>query len=181
MPVLSWLIISTHICLQGYCITIDSNIFIFKQYYNFIITLVIYATIEWQWDGGHVPSEVLGASLSLYVDQMYAKYVDGAVTDITKAEAETQTENGDSQEASGTDLSSWVSYENGTATFTLADALSYRTNGASKAMPGFDVIDYGQEDYVFGNSEVDARHWDKFVLEVLKEHEDVLSELFNQG
>ena len=139
------------------------------------------ATIEWQWDGGHVPSEVLGESLSLYVDQMYAKYVDGAVTDITKAEAETQTENGDSQEASGTDLSSWVSYENGTATFTLADALSYRTNGASKAMPGFDVIDYGQEDYVFGNSEVDARHWDKFVLEVLKEHEDVLSELFNQG
>lgn len=26
---------------------------------------------------------------------------------------------------------------------------SYRTMGASKATPAFDVIDYGQEDYVF--------------------------------
>ncbi len=136
--------------------------------------------IEWQWDGGHVPSEILGESLALYVDEMYGKYVEGAV-EVTKAEAETQTINGDSEEASGTDLSSWVTYENGEATFSLADAVSYRTNGASKAMPGFDVIDYGQEDYVFGDSEADARHWDKFVLEILKEHEDVLSELFNKG
>ena len=45
------------------------------------------ATIEWQWDGGHVPSEVLGDSFSLYVDQMYGEYVDGAAT-ITKAAAE---------------------------------------------------------------------------------------------
>ncbi len=139
------------------------------------------ATIEWQWDGGHVPSEIFGESLVLYVDQMYAKYVDGAVTDITKDEADTQTTNGDSEEASGTDLSSWVTYKDGEASFSLADAVSYRTNGASKAMPGFDVIDYGQEDYVFGSSEADARHWDKFVLEILKEHEDVLSELFNKG
>ena len=43
--------------------------------------------------------------------------------------------------------------------FTLADIAAYRTAGASKAMPGFDAIDYGQEDYVFGNSERDARHW----------------------
>ncbi|NTV79765.1 MAG: hypothetical protein HGA25_11700, partial [Clostridiales bacterium] len=28
--------------------------------------------IEWQWDGGHVPSETLGNSFALYVDQMYA-------------------------------------------------------------------------------------------------------------
>ena len=28
------------------------------------------AEIEWQWDGGHVPSEALGDSFSLYVDQM---------------------------------------------------------------------------------------------------------------
>ncbi len=139
------------------------------------------ATIEWQWDGGHVPSEILGESLALYVDEMYAKYVDGAVTDIEKAEAETQTANGDSEEASGTDLSSWVTYEDGKVSFSLADALAYRTKGASKAMPAFDVIDYGQEDYVFGNSEVDARHWDKILLEVMKEHADELSELFNQG
>ena len=138
-------------------------------------------TIEWQWDGGHVPSEVLGESLSLYVDQMYGKYVEGAVADIEKAEAEGQTKNGDSEEAEGTDLSGWVSYTDGTADFSLADAVSYRTDGASKAMPGFDVIDYGQEDYVFGNSETDARHWDKFLLKVFKEHEDVLSELFNSG
>ena len=72
------------------------------------------ANIEWQWDGGHVPSEILGESLSLYVDEMYGKYVDGSVT------------------------------------FSLADAVSYRSAGASKAVPGFDVIDYGQEDYVFG-------------------------------
>ncbi|MCD8020500.1 MAG: hypothetical protein LUF92_13245, partial [Clostridiales bacterium] len=65
------------------------------------------AEIEWQWDGGHVPSEVLGESLALYVDQMYGEYVDGAVT-VTKAEATAQTENGTSTEASCTDLRSWV-------------------------------------------------------------------------
>ena len=79
------------------------------------------ANIEWQWDGGHVRSEILGESLSLYVDKMYGKYVDGAV-EVTKAEAETQTENGDSDEASGTDISSWASYEDGSVTFSLADA-----------------------------------------------------------
>ena len=36
--------------------------------------------------------------------------------------------------------------------------MAYRTKGASKAVPGFDVIDYGQEDYVFGDSDTDARH-----------------------
>ncbi len=138
------------------------------------------ANIEWQWDGGHVPSEILGESLSLYVDEMYGKYVDGAV-EVTKAEAETQTENGDSEEASGTDISSWATYEDGTVSFSLADAVSYRTDGASKAVPGFDVIDYGQEDYVFGDSDSDARHWDSYLLKVLEEHADELSELFNQG
>ncbi len=138
------------------------------------------ATIEWQWDGGHVPSEILGESLSLYVDEMYAKYVEGAVTDISKSEAETQTENGDAEEATGTDLSSWVSFEEGEVAFSLADAVSYRTKGASKAMPAFDVIDYGQEDYVFGDSETDARHWDKYLLQVLQDHAEELAELFNQ-
>jgi hypothetical protein len=44
--------------------------------------------------------------------------------------------------------------------------------------PGFDVIDYGQEDYVFGNTEVDARHWDIYVLTAFEEYADVLESLF---
>ncbi len=138
------------------------------------------AAIEWQWDGGHVPSEILGDSLALYVDTMYGKYVDGAVQ-IAKEKAETVTENGDATEASGTDLSDWVTYKDGEVDFTLADAAAYRAKGASKAVPGFDVIDYGQEDYVFGSSEKDARHWDQHVLDVLEEHADDLTSLFNQG
>ena len=138
------------------------------------------ATIEWQWDGGHVPSEALGDSFSLYVDQMYGEYVDGAAT-ITKAAAETQTTNGTATKATGTDLTGWVSYENGEISFSLAEAAAYRTAGASKAMPGFDVIDYGQEDYVFGNSEQDARHWDSILLEIFETYADTLSPLFNSG
>jgi len=140
------------------------------------------AELEWQWDGGHVPSEIFGESLSLYVDQMYGEYVEGAVTGIEKEEATAQTENGDATEATGTDISSWVDYSDiSDVSVTLADAVSYRTEGASKAMPGFDVMDYGQEDYVFGNTEQDARHWDKFVLEVFKDHYDELEAVFNQG
>ena len=29
------------------------------------------AKLEWQWDGGHVPSEIFGESLALYIDEMY--------------------------------------------------------------------------------------------------------------
>lgn len=111
---------------------------------------------------------------------MYGEYVNGAVA-ISKSVAQPQTENGDSEEASGKDLSSWVSYTDSEITFTLADIAAYRTAGASKAMPGFDVIDYGQEDYVFGNSEQDARHWDKYLLEIFEKYEDVLMPLFNQN
>lgn len=136
------------------------------------------SVIEWQWDGGHVPSEILGDSLALYVDEMYGKYVDGAVA-VTKPEATNQTENGDSTEASGTDLTSWVNFADGKVSFSLADAASYRTAGASKAVPGFDVIDYGQEDYVFGSSTSDARHWDEHLLKVLEENKDALNDLFN--
>lgn len=137
------------------------------------------AEIEWQWDGGHVPSEVLGDSFSLYVDQMYGEYVEGAVS-VEKSEAVAQTENGTSEAASGTDISSWINYEDTeNVSFTLADAAAYRTAGASKAMPAFDVIDYGQEDYVFGNSETDARHWDKYLLEIFETYADELAPLFN--
>ena len=48
-----------------------------------------------------------------------------------------------------------------------------------KAIPGFDVMDYGQEDYVFGSSTADARHWDTYVLKAFEEHQDTLTELFN--
>lgn len=137
------------------------------------------AEIEWQWDGGHVPSETLGDSFALYVDQMYGEHVNGAVT-IKKAEVEAQTKNGSATEATGTDLSTWVSYDDiKNVSFNLEDAAKYRTNRASKAIPGFDVIDYGQEDYVFGNTEVDARHWNKYLLDIFEEYADVLEPLFN--
>ena len=137
------------------------------------------AEIEWQWNGGHVPSEIFGDSLALYVDTMYGKYVNGAVQ-VGKAAATGQTANGTATEATGTDLSSWVSYDNTNGvTMTLAGAANYRTSGASKAIPGFDVMDYGQEDYVFGSSVADARHWDRNVLNVFETHQDVLADLFN--
>ena len=137
------------------------------------------AVIEWQWDGGHVPSEILGNSFSLYVDQMYGKYVEGAVA-IEKAAATKQTANGTAETATGTDISGWVNDEDTTAvSFSLSDAAAYRTKGASKAMPGFDVIDYGQEDYVFGSAEKDARHWDTYLLDIFEEHADALEPLFS--
>ena len=139
------------------------------------------STIEWQWDGGHVPSEVLGNSFSLWVDTMYAEHVDGA-QQVEKAAATAQTSNGTDTSATGTDLSGWVGATDlSNVSFSLADAAAYRTAGAAKAIPGFDVIDYGQEDYVFGSSTADARHWDKYVLKVFEEHADELAELFNAG
>lgn len=136
------------------------------------------AELEWQWDGGHVPSEIFGESLALYIDEMYGKYVEG-VAEITKAAAQSQTKNGTASEAAGADISSWVSYLNGQVNFALEDAVSYRTRGASKAIPGFDVVDYGQETYEFGSATQDARHFDKYVLKVLQEERTVLAELFN--
>ena len=138
------------------------------------------ADIEWQWNGGHVPSEIFGDSLALYVDTMYGEYVDGALQ-VSKSAASGQTQNGSAQEADGTDLSGWVSYDSADGiTMTLAGAANYRTSGASKSIPGFDVMDYGQEDYVFGSSTADARHWDKYVLKVFEENKDTLSALFNK-
>lgn len=137
------------------------------------------AVIEWQWDGGHVPSEVLGESLSLYVDMMYGKYEGGK--EISKPAAVAQTVNGSATEMSGDSLA-WVTCEDGQVSFTLEDVLQYRNSGASKAVPGFDVIDYGQEDYVFGNADQDARHWNKYLLEIFTDPAKaaVLAPLFNQ-
>ncbi len=135
------------------------------------------ATIEWQWDGGHVPSEVLGNSLPLWVDMMFGEHVSGVET--AKAEAVKQTANGTAESATGKDLSGWVSLDDGgKVSFTLADGMAYRTSGASKAVPGFDVIDYGQEDYVFGDSDTDARHWSAYVLKALEENREALEGLF---
>lgn len=135
--------------------------------------------IEWQWDGGHVPSEILGDSLPLYLDKMYGAYVSGVKTE--KAPAQKQTENGAATEMSGKALSDWVTLEDGRVSFPLEAVLKYRNSGASKAVPGFDVIDYGQEDYVFGSPEQDARHWNPVLLEVFEAHADVLGPLFNRG
>lgn len=136
------------------------------------------AKLEWQWDGGHVPSEIFGESLALYIDEMYGKYVEGAA-EVTKAAAQSQIENGTAMEATGTDISSWASYQDGQVNFTLEDAVSYRTKGANKAIPGFDVMDYGQETYEFGSATQDARHFDKYVLNVLQEEGETLEALFN--
>ena len=107
-----------------------------------------------------------------------SQHVKGAVK-ISKAAASGQSSNGDGTEPSGTDLSGWVSWDSTSGVgMTLAGAASYRTSGAAKAMPGFDVMDYGQEDYVFGSSTADARHWDTCVLKVFEEHKDTLAELF---
>ena len=96
--------------------------------------------IEWQWDGGHVPSEVLGNSLSLYIDMMYGKHVNGAA--IVKPAA-LQTADGTAAEPTGTDLSNWVDADDlSSVDFSLADVLAYRNSGATKAVPGFDVIDH---------------------------------------
>ncbi|MBR3494557.1 MAG: hypothetical protein IKH38_03945 [Clostridia bacterium] len=135
-------------------------------------------TIEWQWDGGHVPSEILGSSLPLWVDRMYGAYVSGVET--VKPAAEALISNGTAESATGTDLSGWVTIdEEGKVSFTLADGMTYRTQDASKAVPGFDVIDYGQEDYVFGDSDTNARHWSVWVLKVLQENRETLESLSN--
>lgn len=79
-------------------------------------------------------------------------------------------------ECMGTDISAWVNYEDiSSVSIALSDIASYRINGASKAVPGFDVIDYGQEDYVFGDSEQDARHWNTYLLEIFEEYADTLA------
>ncbi len=134
------------------------------------------ATIEWQYNGGHVPSEILGDSFALWVDTMYGEHVEGAVP-VTKPAAEPQTENGDAEEATGTALD-WVDYEDGQISVTLADFAAYRTAGAMKATPGFDVIDYGQEDWVFGDREQDGRHWSIYVLQAMEDHAQELAPHF---
>ncbi|MGX8703433.1 MAG: hypothetical protein ACSW8H_03155 [bacterium] len=146
------------------------------------------AAIEWQWDGGHVPSEVLGESLELYVDTMYGKYVgqknaegETVLVEVAKPASLKQTQNGTATAPTGTKISDWVLHSDlSKVFFSLADAAAYRSKGASKAVPGFDVLDYGQECNVFGNSEKDARHWNERLLEVFQDNELALSSLFGK-
>lgn len=147
------------------------------------------ASTEWQWDGGHVPSEIFGSSLAMRVDFMYG-YEEGATAEpveIERLDSDRQTTNGTAESASGTDLTGWVTvtcedHDGDTvihADFTTAAIAAYRTDGASKATPGFDVIDYGQEDYVFGSADTDARHWSEWVYKALSENRETLEPLFN--
>ena len=95
--------------------------------------------IEWQWDGGHVPSEVLGNSLSLYIDMMYGKHVSGV--SAIKPDV-VQAANGTAAEPTGTDLSSWVNAEDmSDVRFSLADI-------SSAFIGGKQIIDRRQP-YVF--------------------------------
>ena len=50
-------------------------------------------------------------------------------------------------------------------------------NGFVNPFP-FDVS--REEDYVFGSSTADARHWDEHLLKVLEDNKDELGSLFNQ-
>ena len=92
------------------------------------------AELQWQWDDGHVPSEVLGESFSLCVDEMVAKHAGG--TTVEKQPAQAQTANGTAAAPTGADLTGWVDgadVEN--VTFSRAAAAAYRVAGASKASP----------------------------------------------
>lgn len=52
------------------------------------------AKLEWQWDGGHVSSEIFGESLALYIDEMYGKYMEGAAADHEGSPGKTDSQRG---------------------------------------------------------------------------------------
>ncbi len=83
---------------------------------------------------------------------------------------------GTAAKAHGRDLTGWVKYKinsDGTYSvdFSLGDMMAYRGAKMMKPVPGFDVITYGQEDWVFGDAERDARHFSVFVNRVLRDPE----------
>ena len=74
----------------------------------------------------------------------------------------------------GVDISNWVKYKvnkDGTYSvdFTLADMMAYRGAKMNKPVPGFDVITYSQEDWVFGSATKDGRHFSVFVNNVFSD------------
>jgi len=76
--------------------------------------------------------------------------------------------------ARGVDITSWVKYKvnnDGTYSvdFSLGDYMIYRGAKMNKAVPGFDVITYGQEDWEFGSPEKDGRHFSTMVNNVFSD------------
>ena len=41
------------------------------------------AKLEWQWDGGHVPSEIFSESLALYIDEIKHEELEKADRDLS--------------------------------------------------------------------------------------------------
>lgn len=77
-------------------------------------------------------------------------------------------------EQRGVDITTWVTYkvnQDGiySVDFNLADFMIYRGKKMNKPVPGFDVITYGQEDWVFGSAEKDGRHFSVFVNNVFSD------------
>lgn len=64
--------------------------------------------------------------------------------------------------------------EDGAVAFSLVGAAAYRTAGAGKAVPGFDVTGYGLEDYVFGIGNA-------YLPDIFKTCADILATAFNSN
>lgn len=131
--------------------------------------------------GAHATMFAATSNNSDYYDYQIEAGAVGVYKNEDGSYSTTVSIDGTATECTGTDISTWVNYEDiSSVSIALSDIASYRTNGASKAVPGFDVIDYGQEDYVFGDSEQDARHWNTYLLEIFEEYADTLAPLFNK-
>ena len=138
----------------------------------------IYVFSDWRWDVGGVPAVDSADSLPWYVDRMFGRLTEGAA-EIGRPEIEPVTVNGTAAEADGADISGWVNYDEELGTsFSIDAAAAVRTADVLRPVPGFDMIDYGGENYMFGDAEKDARHWNRSLLSIMEMHEDDLSPLF---
>ena len=99
-----------------------------------------------------------------------------------KADKVSQTENGDAEKANGQNISEWAKVDDkGQVSFSLKDGIAYRNAHAYKPVPGFDMTNYGAENYIFGDDEKDARHWDAYLVDTLKESKSDFAKLFNSS
>lgn len=138
--------------------------------------------LTWAWDRGHEPADRLEGRLPLLIDRMVGQDSKDAIK-IQKPKADVVKKNGTAAKATAANVTSWIQWDKKkkTAHFSLASAQVYRTQHAVKAVPGFDVIDYGQEDELFGSASQNARHWDDHVLDALNDDQETLRTLFNKG
>ena len=135
------------------------------------------ARAEWQWTGD--PYETVGISLPAYIDRMFGYYAKDAKV-IMEIEKEAQTTNGNAEKANGENISSWAKIDGkGHVSFSIKDAMSRRTANVTRSIPGFDTPSYGQEAHVFGSETQDARHWDAYLVDTLKQNKSELSKLFD--